>query len=367
MAGLDDLSSLREAVPSIVPESNITLQQFIQEQWISSLKNKVLTDKLVLDANSAYVRECKSYLERWKRPRQYLDTQIAKIEGMLYLPPLILQNPTEKDELAYDKMEAKTDTFIWLNNMLSSLRLGLKSIITIDLLPFITEGWIKSLNEEDQRKALQESLFLTILFFHTYELPTVLSCQCLGRSCPDWLKPIADHCLVRSLSSSVSGAQSRHVKQTTLFGRRIYVIQGFHPSYILRATVPKYYNDRQRILSSLLTEVYTSCQDWKENKLKAEFEDTIRQIQKAADKMRSGISKLQILERHLLDNRGIISKQVVTHCSETLATGDENLKFSIHTWCEVLWFFLSTLPSWPMKVDLANNSECTELFPTKGS
>lgn len=367
MAGLEDLSSLREAVPSIVPDSNFSVQQFIQGQWISSLKNKAPTDKLVLDANSTYVKECKSFLERWKRPRQYLDNQISKVEGMLYLPPLILQNPTKAEELPYHKMEAKTATFVWLNDWLSSLGLRLKNIITIDLLPFITEEWINSLCEEDQSRALQESLGLTILFFNTYELPTVLSCQCLGQRCPQWLKPIAGHSLVKSLSSSVPGAQSRRVKHRTLLGRGVYVIQGFHPIYILKATVHSYYSDRERLLSSLLTEVYMPCQDWKESKLKEEFEDTIRQIQQASDKMRSGISRLQILENQLLDHRGTSSEQVVTFCHEADAAVDEKLKFSIHTWCEALRFFLSNLPSWPMKVDLAKSSKCAEIFPTKGS
>jgi hypothetical protein len=365
MTGLNDLSSLREAVPSIVPSSNVTAQKFIQGQWIFSLKNTAHTDELVIDANSTYVRECKSFLKRWKRPRQYLDSQIAKLQGMLYLPPLILQNPTEDDELPYDKMETKTATFIWLNDRLRSLRLGLKSIITIDLLPFVTERWIKSLSKEDQRKALQESLNLTILFFKTYEVSTVLSCHCLGQRCPEWLKSIADHCLVKSLSSSVSGAQSRHVKHTTLFDRKVHVIQGFHPSYILKAAFPSYYIDRQRILSGLLTEVYTSCQEWKESKIKAECEETICQIQQAADKMRGEISRLQMLERQLLNHRGTSSEQVVTFYNETHGTGVKSMKFSIHTWCEILWFFLSNLPSSPMKVDLANNSTCTEVFPTE--
>lgn len=366
MTGLNDLSSLREAVSSISPNTSSTAQEFIQEQWISSLENIPHTDKLVIDANSTYVRECKSYLERWKRPRQYLDNQIAKLEGMLYLPPLILQNPTEEDELPYDELETKTATFIWLNEKLSSLGLGLKSIITIDLLPFITERWIQSLSEGDQRKALQESLNLTTLLFNTYELPTVLSCQCLGQRCPEWLEPVANHCLVKSLSSSVPGAQSRHVKHTTLFDQKVYVIQGFHPSYIFKSKFPSYRVDRQHILSDLLTQVYTPCQDWKESKLKAECEEIIRQIQQTADKLRSEISRLQILERQLLNHRGTRSEQVVALCSETHATGDKSLEFSIHTWCEVLWFFLSNLPSWPMKVDLENNSKCTETFPTKG-
>jgi hypothetical protein len=202
------------------------------------------------DVEALHTNDCASDLQSAE------PLMLQPDEGFICIPALILQSPPENEELPFDMLVAGLPTFQWLNSILSTLGLNIKNVRIINVFPFITENWLKSLKPADQEKELRESLDLTIEFFKTYQPETVISCQCLTQKPPEWLRPIVYHPLVQSLSSNVENARTRAIKFVQqLYGRTINVIQGFHPSYILRAPKETYRNDRHHILSSLLTEL----------------------------------------------------------------------------------------------------------------
>lgn len=116
-------------------------------------------------------------------------------------------------------------------------------------------------------------------------LETVISCQCLSQRPPKCLEPVVDHSLVKALSSTVRGAVGKTVKRVPFAGRTINVIQGFHPSYILRAPNQEYRNDRLRVLTSVLTETYKPCQKWAKQNIANDLRDTTYQLQTTASAM----------------------------------------------------------------------------------
>jgi hypothetical protein len=299
MPGLDNFSDLSEAISSVPAAESITLQQLIREHWLPSLSGNPIKERFSLDAESKCLVSAQAYVNRWKRPQIHFDNFAKRLEGMSYLPPLVLQNPPKQEWLTYNEMATKVQTCILLNDILKVIQLNLRHIPTINVLPFITEDWLGSLSVADQEKALRESLDLTVLIFKTYRLETVISCQCLSQRAPKWLEPVVDHPLVKALSSTVQSAIRQTVKRVPFAGRTINVIQGFHPSYILRAPNQEYQNDRLRILTSVLTETYKPCQKWAKQNISNDLVDTAYQLETTASAMLALISKYQTLEGQL--------------------------------------------------------------------
>lgn len=293
MPGLDNFSDLSEAITSVPAAESITLQQLIREHWLPSLNGNLNNERFGLAAKSKCLVAAQAYVYQWKRPQIYYDNFAERLEGMGYLPPLVLQNPPKQEWLTYGEMATKVQTCILLNDILKDMQLDLRHIPTINVLPFVTEDWLGSLSAADREKALRESLDLTVLIFESYRLETVISCQCLSQRAPKWLEPVVDHSLVKALSSTVRGAVSQTVKRVPFAGRTINVIQGFHPSYILRAPNQEYRNDRLRILTSVLTETYKPCQKWAKRNIANDLRDTAYQLQTTVSAMLALISKYQ--------------------------------------------------------------------------
>ncbi|OKL55281.1 hypothetical protein UA08_09449 [Talaromyces atroroseus] len=337
MPGLEDLSELSEAISS-VSSQNINLKTFIREEWIHSLNGNMHSKKFTLRSGCDFVKNCQAYLERWNRPSEYLDNYIKRLEGYICLPALVLQNPPENEELPFDMLVASSPTFQWLNSILRPLGLSIKNVRTINLFPFITENWLRSLGPADQEKALRESLDLTIELFKTYQLETVISCQCLTQKAPEWLGPLVYHPLVRGLSSSVLNAKNRAIKTVQLYGRTINVIQGFHPSYILRAPRETYRNDRHRILSSLLTDTYAPCQLWRKQEIIASMGNMLPQLQESASNLRNLIWSFQALEQKLYT---VSSNTDYYVYSGDRGNGGNEPPFSIQLWLKVLCYSCS--------------------------
>lgn len=316
-------------------------------------------ERFTLPTDCNFVKRCQAYVERWNRPQEYLNNHIKRLEGLLCIPALLLQNPPENEELPFDKLVANAPTFKWLTQILEPLGLGAKDIRTINTFPFITEIWLKSLKLEDQEKALRESLDLTIEYFRTYKLETVISCQCLAQNSPKWLEPVVHHTLVRSLSSNVQKAQNREIKIVQLYGCTIHVIQGFHPSYIIQAPNETYRKDRHRILSSLLTDTYKPCQVWRKQKIIASMADILPQLQDSVSVLRNLISTIQALELELYT----VSRNTdIGVYSYDRRHGGDKTDFSIQIWLKVLSYFLSCLPSQAMTLELRDDRKSKPSF-----
>jgi hypothetical protein len=351
MPGLDNFSDLSEAITSVPAAESITLQQLIREHWLPSLNGNLNNERISLHEKSICLVSAQAYVNRWKRPQIYFDNFAKRLEGLGYLPPLVLQNPPKQEWLTYEEMATKVQTCILLNDILKAMQLNLRHIPTINMLPFITEDWLDSLSPADREKALRESLDLTVLIFKSYRLETVISCQCLSQGAPKWLELIVDHPLVKALSSTVRGAVSQTVKRVPFAGRTINVIQGFHPSYILRAPNPEYRNDRLRILTSVLTETYNPCQKWAKQNIANDLVDTAHQLQTTASAMLALISKYQTLESQL---HNLFEDSALWYYNKEGTNNLPRTDFSIHTWIKAIRLFLSLLPSQTMDLELRN-------------
>jgi hypothetical protein len=354
MPGLDDLSDLSSALASVHPET--TLSKYIQEQLGPSLSRTQHAEKLVLKPKT--LRRWQSFLQKWKLPAPYLENQIERCKGMKYLPALVLRNPPDIEWQPYDRLETSAPTILWLNQVLEPLGLNLRDICTINLFPFITEEWLLSLSEEDQQTAVRESLDLTVDFFKTYQLDTVISCQCVGQNAPQWLAAVVDHPLLRILTSTVSNALSRKVKRVQFADQMISVIQAFHPSYILRTPNVRYKADRQRILSSLLTEIYAYCRKWK---ISTDIEHTVLSLQKQTLSMRNTISRYQDLEQQLYQLSHSTCHFTYTSPTET----GMKTEFPMHTWSKNIEGFLSTLPSSSITLNRGEELFLSSIFPIR--
>jgi hypothetical protein len=73
VTGLDSLSDLSEAIDSVPHTSSTTVHQLIREQWIPFLDDRQHTERSTHDTKYELFSNCKSYLNRWKHPRQYLE------------------------------------------------------------------------------------------------------------------------------------------------------------------------------------------------------------------------------------------------------------------------------------------------------
>lgn len=363
MSGLDDLSDLSKSITSVAPEVT-DLPQFIRERLDPSLNRTRHDERLALRAD--ILAAWQAFVQRWKIPDRHLANQIKRVEGMKYLPALILQNPSEEEGLPYDSMAVRARTFLWLNKTLNPLGLNLRDICTINIFPFITKTWLMSQSPTDRERAVRESLDLTVQFFKAYQLDTVISCQCLCQKAPEWLAPVIDHPLVKALSSTVSDARFRRVKRVQFAGHTINVIQAFHPSYIFQAPTAKYETDRQQLLSSLLTNIYAHCQEWKKQCIIADIEHTLRQLQKEVSIMCGSITKYQDLEQQFYQLSNNTCRFVYTSYSDEGADNGVKAEFSLQTWSKVMRFFLSTLPSKSLTLDMGNEEpRLTNIFPTR--
>lgn len=168
---------------------------------------------------------------------------------------------------------------------------------------------------------------LTVLIFKSYRLKTVISCQCLSQRPPKCLEPVVDHSLVKALSSTVRGAVGKTVKRVPFAGRTINVIQGFHPSYILRAPNQEYRNDRLRVLTSVLTETYEPCQKWAKQNIANDLRDTTYQLQTTASAMVGLISKYQSLESQL---HNLFEDSALWYYNNEGTNNSPRTDFSIH-------------------------------------
>lgn len=365
MAGLDNLLDLTEAITSGPAAESMTLQHFVREHWLPSLNGDLNDERSSLDVKCQCLEAAHVYGLRWKRPQIYFDNFAERLEEMGYLPPLVLQNPPKKEYLAYDKMASEVRTCILLNDILKAMQLNLRHIPTINMLPFITEDWLDSLSAADREKALRESLDLTALIFKSYRIETVISCHCLGQRAPEWLEPVMDHPLVKALSSTVRGAMGQTVKKVRFEGRIINVIQGFHPSYILRAPNSGYENDRRRILTSVLTNTYQPCQNWAKQNITNDLRDTAYQLQTTASAMLALISKYQTLESQL---HSLFEESAYWYYKNEVANNSPRTDFSIHAWIKTMQMSLSLLPSQTMDLQLRKyeDTESVNAAPTEG-
>ena len=208
------------------------------------------------------------YAEKWNISGEAVNSHIQLACGYLKFPIIMLLNPAPMHEyLPFDQMVDECKTLIWIENVLSSIGLGLGDVIILDACTLLGSDRIRELEREGREtkeRALSEAYDVTEKMLQAIKPNIILSCQC-STSFSAW--SAGGHRIAVELCSSIKRAKAGEVRHVQINDRMIDIIQAYHPSGFLNRA--GHHDHLGRSLKNLFQRLYIPCANWKSRNIMA--------------------------------------------------------------------------------------------------
>ena len=263
---LDDVASLLSRMHlDNRPTATTALRRLnlpLPEDGIYRVIRDVLTQGLETENNNEMIRpdhpcfdKSWKYARRWRISNQAIDNHIRLACGYLKFPVMMLLNPSPNHEtLSLDEMVRECKTLVWIRGILREIGLTLADVIILDICTLLDDRHIGKMDEDEKDRAMYEAYNVTWEMLQMIKPKITVSCQC---SSSDNKWGGGTHEIAKELCSSVRRAERGQVKETYIEGRKIHVVQAYHPGGFLNYS--NHEDPNGECLKRLLLRVYRPC------------------------------------------------------------------------------------------------------------
>lgn len=180
-------------------------------------------------------------------------------------PVIVLLNPWPKHEHGtFEVMMRNCPTLAWIEKTISSagrgvLGLEITEICIVDAFSLLDDELVKKIEGAGGERAVEqarwEAMEITNEILKALRPDIIIACQC-SSSGPKWDN---SHRLADDLCSKVANASNSVVREMTLDGHKVDVVQAFHPQYFMKNRDA----NKEQILKEILHKLYRPCALWK--------------------------------------------------------------------------------------------------------
>ncbi|EFQ99280.1 hypothetical protein MGYG_02293 [Nannizzia gypsea CBS 118893] len=262
----------------------------------------------------AYVPHVQRFCARWQVSKRAEQNHLKLANGLRNIPCILLQNPTRTHDMAFDDMVENTATLRYLQDSLDDNGLSLDDVIILDAIPLLTDRDLYRLSTDERRIALFEASELTRRFIRINKVSVIVSLQCATQNNA---KYDGISSFLRELGSSTKWARMETVMKTSIDGRALYVVQGFHPGHIIRTYKPDLRIKRERILQNILEQVYSPYAEWISEMAREEFSKSRKRLDCSANKFLNDLERALAAMQKLEALQTTVSPDIVIKGKDT--------------------------------------------------